>query len=63
MSQFTREEIQDLEDAIYFTVEHVVRKQELRAHTEKEIERMNKFVERLLKLRRQLKCPVGQGRN
>lgn len=61
---FSREEIQDLEDAIYHAAEHIAWKQEsFSDYSKTDLKRMNKFVERLMKLKTRLGEPVGQGRN
>jgi hypothetical protein len=61
---FTREEIQDLEDAIHDASELISWKQESHDdYSERDLKRMNRYVERLLKLKNRLSEPVAHGKN
>ena len=58
----SREEIQDLEDAIYFAGELIALRQgQFADYSEHELERAGKFVQRLLKLKTKLGSRVAIG--
>jgi hypothetical protein len=58
MNPFTPEEIQDLEDAIYFAAEHIAWKQEnFLDYSKKELGQMSRYLARIMKLKARLSKP------